>query len=1357
MQSINWKTFEIKNLKATEAFESLCYFLFCRKYGLTEGARTDFNQVGLETEPVKNSDGEYCGFQSKFFEKTINYSNISESVNKALEAYSELKHIIIFINQQAQTSCKSAKAMEDACRKKGVTIEWFLPNNFLISLNQPHNLDLAEFYFGEIDVLKNMSASKNIRMNTILQSKEYVELNLVKKDTVLTVVEYSKLLLESPDKLHIFTGVAGSGKSVCMQKLLNIYGGFEEASIEEQYRVVGEIGATCVFINLNNTSVDFLERNVLSNLNNQKYIFLLDGLDEVSSQVITSTLIFIETLLARENTKKVVISSRLSSYNKYILKANFPLVSEFIIDDLSEKQIQKYFDDKKDIDKKNRLVELSETNSQFYKNITDMLSLSLLWSYVFQINSNNFLADLMEISVSTIMNDIHHKKHLEELNIPNPKVNAIVEINIQLAFYLFENEKYAFTQQDLQNIIMKLYDRCDYLATNQIISYLSDAFFDTDITENTQTFSYRHRRFSEYFTLMSIEKIVQNNLTFLRNSNVIINKDLFENMLIPYLQNKAMKTKDIPLALTVGVFNVYLGNDRAWGVDKDFYYWSRWILYSIVALPDDILINAIEDKTTPIYKYVHDIPLKIISALSKDAKHAFNEELRQSYINYILFIALMHKCGKKDFLPMLLSDFNKIETLRKEKNYHFNSISNRDNYLVWHNLLYISTVVGQDDIDSKIENIIEGTTELSADDLFAEYISLNTFYLSSLYYNILLYHTEKCCSLIERMNLNQLSYFCLALSNPECLDMLVRHESIKASLLSILNNQISGQGFGNILCLALKKILGSSLTEEEIAVVSSYLESSQFKSHSIFWREHCDVVGFIGLAFKEYISSEIVDTAVNQYISAYICYFELLCGKYTISKFISCIKGSIRGNSEAVYHVRILLGKALALPSIDKESVRGSVNFLDDLMKDGGLLIIYHTMKLLNSAKFIESISASTISKLNTPSVYQDIDYTSTSDLLFMLSFISSSHDRIGGYELLLKGLSNGMMRMNDRKDSLGDYKLLEGLEVILKNNWLSTDKLIEYMDRILASAYKMDAFHIENDVHGQVMDLLQKYDFDAAQYYYSKISGFIDNYNLLHFHFASDLVNRGKCVDDIENCINNITASFDRYHQKISWDSFYYKISIYLRVATCDFYAISEQNEYFLKACEEIDELEYAGWKRELKEREYEVYAKLCKEKRKEIDVDKEKEIKYEKNIETPKIDVFAILNSVNTKEDLMEFISKLQREYLLDSFEINEMLIKKSVELSGNIEDIIGVLSKSYYPSNTSYSTNSRTFWMTVASALKNTKTKNTMLEYLISHGGGHDSFAEIIKIYGNLGNKDICVNTFEKMLDCIEFLLC
>lgn len=115
------------------------------------------------------------------------------------------------------------------------------------------------------------------------------------------------------------------------------------------------------------------------------------------------------------------------------------------------------------------------------------------------------------------------------------------------------------------------------------------------------------------------------------------------------------------------------------------------------------------------------------------------------------------------------------------------------------------------------------------------------------------------------------------------------------------------------------------------------------------------------------------------------------------------------------------------------------------------------------------------------------------------------------------------------------------------------------------------------------------------------------------------------------------------------------------------------------------------------------------------------------------------------------------MHRDYIFNSYEINEMLIEKSIELIGNIDDIIEVLVRSHYPSNTSYSVNSFYFWMTVVYALKNTKAKNIIADYLTAYGGGHDGFSELLKIYGYLGNKDICLETFDKMMDFIKFLLC
>jgi hypothetical protein len=1363
MIDINWKVFGIKNAKATESFESLCYFLFCRRFQLKDGVRTDFNQVGLETEPIKHSDGKFYGFQAKFFEKNVNYNNIADSIDKALNNYAGLNHIIIYLNQHAQTSCKGAVSIENKCAKKGVTVEWYLPTNFMISLNQPTNLDLAEFYFGKTDILKLLSDSKSIRMNTMIQSKEYIDLCLRNGDITLIIKEYCDEILGLDDKLHLFSGVAGSGKSVCMRKIFNLYGGFEKQTQNEQLDVVQTVGALCIFINLNNTSLDALENIVVEykrqyymDSSSNKFIYLFDGLDEIPSNTITSTLLYLENLLDKDSTKKIIISSRLSSYNKFILKATFSNISEYTIENLNEEQIITYFDNKGDVEKKNKFKELLDKNNRLYSTITDILTLSLLWEHIFYIKNTNYFTDLMEYSVYALLNNLHHIKYLETLNLPNPKAKAIITMNKEIAIYLFDNDKFSFSQKELQEIIYNAYPKCDYTSVNQIVSYLADVFFDTTITENIHTFSYRHRRFLEYFIILGIDKKIKEDLNYLRKNNIIINHDLFENMFLPYLQNKSIQNNDIPLAFEVGLFNVYLGNDNTWGVDKSFYYWSRWIIYSIAILPDNILQNSIQDKALPISEFFYDVPEKIINTLTSNGKISTNNDFQQYYINYILLVELMHKFRKQDFLPDLLSKYKEIDRLSREKKYFFNSISNKDNFLVWKSILYIKTVIFKSDLNNIVDKAINNSTEVNVNGLFKDYINIDVFYCSSLYYNLIIYYPEKCVDIIKKMNLNQISVFSLALSNPECIG-IIKNKNVANTLMKIIGNEITRDDLSGILCLALKKNMGNDLTENETKIVKNYLNTNQFKSYSIFYKEYCDIVGFIFLAFGTLINSNEIDSTVNQYANAYKTYFELITGSYTITRFVSYIQRNLTSNSEATYHIRVLLGKALAFCDSDDSLIQGSMDYISNLLKDGGILIIYHTLKLYNPERFNNITNISAINKLITQNIYEDIDYSSTSDLLFMLSFITSSHNSLSCYDLLLNGLSNGMMRMNDSKDTIGDYKLLDSLELILKNNWLSTKQLIGYLDRIKFIADKMNRFHIQNDVHGKAIELLLKYDLDAAEHYYSQVSSLEDTYNFIHYSFAMNLINRGRNLNDVEKCLGYIKESYDRYHQKIERDSFNYKISIYLSIAASDFYSTNIQNRYFKKACEEIDEMEDAGWDRELQTKEYEIYTKLCDLRTKVLDVKKEQEREYHGKDILNENTTLLVLSKINTEDELKVFISKLKRDYIIDSIEINEMLIQKSIDLTGTIQEILKMLSDSFYPSNSFYSANSNNFWMTIVAAFNNPKAKASILEYLITHGGGHDGFNELIKIYAYIGNKDICLESFETMMNCIEFLLC
>ena len=876
MVHINWNVFQLKNPKTTEAFETLCYFLFCRKYNLTEGIRIDFNQAGLETEPVKNKEGEYCGFQAKYFGGKIYYDNIADSIDQAIKHYPQLKHIIIYINQNARTSCEGAQKIEKKCAEKGITIEWFLPGNFIISLNQPSNWDLAEFYFGETDTIKWLTNSKNIRINTLLQSKEFVELNLHHVDEVLSVKEYSQKILDSDNKLHLFSGAAGTGKSVCMWKLFNTYSGFDRESKEQQLEVINKIGAICIFINLNNTALDSLESIILSHKRfysadneHNKFIYLFDGLDEVPSSSITATILFLEELLEKDTTKKVVISCRVSSTNKFILKSSFNNLTEYTIEDLSQEQVWLYFQNKGNEEKENRLVELCRRDENFLGNVTDILTLNLLWTHIFQISDINFLPELMELGVSTILKDIHHKKYLEEINLPNPKEEAVININKKLSFYLFEEDKFCFTQKEIYDIIDCTYPKCDYMSANKIVSFLADNFFDITVTDNIYTFSYRHRRYAEYFTLLCIDNEIQTNLDYLRKRNIIINKDLFDKMLIPYLYSKAKRNKDLSLACEVGLFNVYMGNDKAWGVDNAFYYWSTWIIYAIASLPEKIFQIVIEDEGLPIRNFFFDIPEKLIALLKNNDKFYYNDDFKQYYINYMLLIAMMHKFNKKDILPVLLSKYTEIRELSREKNYYFNSTSNRDNYLVWESILYIETVICKDNVDKYIEICIHTSKEKNVDTIFKEYINTDIFLCASLYYNLLLYYPEKCVNIVEQMNWNQLSVFALAVSKAECVGIALNNNKLRDVLIRKFEKEIDNSGLSATLCLALKQRTGASLTEKELLLVTDYLQNSQFSSYSIFWKEHGDIVGFILSTFSEKIEFTQLDIPVKQYVIAY--------------------------------------------------------------------------------------------------------------------------------------------------------------------------------------------------------------------------------------------------------------------------------------------------------------------------------------------------------------------------------------------------------------------------------------------------------------------------------------------------------
>ena len=493
---------------------------------------------------------------------------------------------------------------------------------------------------------------------------------------------------------------------------------------------------------------------------------------------------------------------------------------------------------------------------------------------------------------------------------------------------------------------------------------------------------------------------------------------------------------------------------------------------------------------------------------------------------------------------------------------------------------------------------------------------------------------------------------------------------------------------------------------------------------------------------------------MRKYANVYINLYKLLRKDITNQEFFRNALLVMNAQSESSYYVLLLIGESLAMDSMECSTAANAIEYISDRLNKEKLLIIFHVIKQMNPGRFNQIVSISAISSMMEHS-FSDISFESTGDQLFMISFISSDQDDLYSYRTLFNGISKGYMRLNDRKDTLCDYQIVEALEVILRKHWVSLDIIKSYLDRILGFAMIMNRYYIDNDLHGKLLELLLQYDYKAAEYYYNQICDKVTDYNQLHYQFALGLIQRGRKIDTIQNCISRMHPSIDRMEQKTELDYFYKRIELFLRVADTDYYSNTIKDVFYQKARKEIDQMEKEGWERTLSEDLYKVYATMCSKRSEEVNVDLKEFLPYPV-LEREKINSIEALTAAADKEGMFDFIDKTKSVAALDTMEINKLLIDKSLELCGDISRIIDQMKKCFYPSNTHYCINSKYFWMTTVCALKNPKSKTEMMTYLLECGGGHDGFCELIKINGALGNKNTTIELFERLLDCVDFLL-
>lgn len=590
----SWDDFNKKNREKTSAFENMCRVLFLRKFQKTNDFQYDYNHPGLEFSPVfcKNiKDCEYTegyiGIQCKY---TITYNNeaVYKEIKKSLEAVVkyylngvkeiDLKQIFIYTNANLQTDeiinlinnkSKKTKSSSNKTPREyilsfeddyGVKIVWQKEQNILDELLSPENIDLYKLYFDDSRELDFINDALSGDEKTFILSDSFININLNDNITI------DDLPSKMNDKVNLILGQAGTGKTMLIKKLHFVFG----KEFQKNYftkKPLPENTIIPVLVKLReciNGNLESLinEKQSLYNLNitnsDFKYIYLLDGLDEVSYKDLGNVLFSIANLENMNSTDKIIISSRIGSNNLLLFREHIKS-AEYLIQNLIQDDIKRYFEVKNNKFKIDCLNLYKEKNTSIISEIDDVFTLNLFWNSIEEIDINTTKISLIEMAFK---DNVNQYSKLNNIPLPHPIYKNIFEICKELALFMQEHFKLIVEINVLQNIISKKFNNISCTEINTIINALTDICLESS-QKNTDKIiiAFKHRRLQEYFLYKKIEEIFFKKPSILRKLKLLPNRDFIINIFLTQTLCNAKKEKNLINYLSLKLFEFYLSSD----------------------------------------------------------------------------------------------------------------------------------------------------------------------------------------------------------------------------------------------------------------------------------------------------------------------------------------------------------------------------------------------------------------------------------------------------------------------------------------------------------------------------------------------------------------------------------------------------------------------------------------------------------------------------------------------------------------------------------------------------------------------------------------------------------------------------
>jgi len=1403
---LDWNHFRIRNPNSREAFENLCYHLFCRKFQITEGLFRYKNQSGIETEPIK-SGKEVIGFQSKFFDYSIDKNQIIESLKKAKGKNPKLNKVVLYINQEFSESSKKSKkdgickaTIEDEARNLKVAVEWIVPSHFEILMSQPLNSDLAQIYFGIGDEFGFIKSCCDPDKMTLLNSNEYIDIPFSDNKNQIRI-NIKRSLLASKDVVWMLVGHPGSGKSIYMHKLLQSFGGLDKTKIEDTRAVISKNKALPMLINLRDCRIDALE-NIIRNRqmdyqlrnNNFGIIYLFDGLDELDQEQADKVLTYVLRLSQASNTKKIIFSCRSGNKNRLKAKVYFSNIKEYRISELNIDSIKKYFCGKKSKTHENLLKRLERINPNLINKVTDILFVKLLWDTILNLNARSTVFDLIENKVKTLLNNPYHQKNIDALNVLDPKPDAVFELNKEIAYEFFKNYQFRFPEKDIQTLILEKFPRIDYQSVNILLNYLIDMFFDGNATDlGKQTYIYHHRRYQEYFFAKKLKDEYENDRQVLRGTRALSNQEFFDQLFLPFLRNEYEKENNLCRLLELNLIDVYLGRHRGWGADDPYYINSSEFIPSLAKQNNDLLEQLLEDETLQIKQKLLIKIAEVEDAFNRWEKdkgnYRYKDRLKSIWeggiASLLTYIVIFWENKKFKVAKELLKNLDDVVALFKKREF-LKDLQNNDQirdpfWERFENWLFILIVIRKSKLDHIFTNLIRSNYSKVSDvkDYTADGSGkgklIKSFFRVCLRQNKDVIGTFKKCDDFER------NMFLDVLTTEKLLPLFIANRDLHAIVKEYVENkEVSNE---NYFVLFYKKFLGVPLAEQEKQLISDQLDKIQ-QDRPVDWHLYNSNFKYAVLSYAGSIHSfaELREESktgtlhyyheLHLYAALFNGFVRMLEGQESIEELLRDYLFYVETHDDR-FRLYLQVQTSFLWAYIfahSKVGVDKLITVKERLLIGESKIIpfsLLYKLIYINPGLFIGLVNEHDIAKFENELKDWNDDFPSLIDRYLGLAIFYSGTNIKKAEEYISKAINDGVLRHGWRKDSIVSYHLVEALEILWRNNWVPKDIISTYAGEVFDLTLRVsDITDGKGTWQGpyNAIELVASYDIDLAEKFKKKLIERKGKYNISNWAITAVIkgkVKLGLPIESIERDMGEYSMQYD-YENKPQADFFEQKFSVYLAIAQSDFYTAEERQQSFDKAYAQIEIMKEKNLNYYLRddfEDEKQDFIKLCEKyaKSPNISVDEKKDDLKKSPIMTEDDFVSAISKS-SSKRKLTGLYRKLgdyNNGIVLKRRGSWQKLVNKTYSVTKSVGLFTDLLQKNMYPHTDFMTSNSKYFHFGLAEALNNINTKEETLHYLHTESG-HGGFLNIMRAYELNRDKDVCLKLFHHFLGFCKFLV-